>query len=108
MMYEKSKAEYDRISGKWPEEARAFTVASLKAVHPLKNRVKALEDQLSKNSRNSSKPPSQDVNRPVKRSGGEEGPKRDAGGQQGHKGQGGKLKDNPDHIVSYTLGDCPE
>jgi hypothetical protein len=44
----------------------------------------------------------------VKRSGGEERLKRDAGGQQGHKGQGGKWKDNPDHIVSYTLGDCPE
>ena len=82
MMYEKSKAEYDRISGEWPEEARAFTVSLLKAVHLLENRVKALEDQLLKNSRNSSKPPSQDMNRPVKRGGGEERPKRDAGGYE--------------------------
>ena len=74
----------------------------------LRKENKELRDQLALNSRNSSKPPSQDVNRPVKRSGGEERPKRDAGGQQGHKGQGGKLKDNPDHIVSYKLGDCPE
>ena len=70
MMYEESKTKYDRISGEWSEEARAFSAALLKAVHLLENRVKALEDQLSKNSRNSSKPPSQDVNRPVKRSGG--------------------------------------
>ena len=70
MMYEESKTKYGRISGEWPEEARAFTVASLKAVHLLENRVKAVGDHLSKNSRHSSKPPSQDANRLGKVSGG--------------------------------------
>ena len=77
-------------------------------INLLRQENKALKDQLSKNSRNSSQPPSQDVNRPVKRSSEERGVKRPAGGQKGHKGQGGKLKDNPDHIVSFQLGECPD
>jgi hypothetical protein len=60
---------------------------------------KAMRDQLSKNSRNSPKPPSQDPNRPVKPGSEKSGAKRLAGGQKGHKDQGGKLKDNTDPIV---------
>jgi len=74
----------------------------------LRKENKELRDQLALNSRNSSKPPSQDINRPVKRRIESGVAKRPAGGQKGHKGQGGKLKDNPDHIVSYKLDDCPE
>jgi hypothetical protein len=44
-MYEESKTKYDRISGEWPEEARGFTAALLKALHLLENRVKAHGDQ---------------------------------------------------------------
>ena len=50
---------------------------------------KALRDQLSRNSLNSSKPPSQDFDRPVKRRIESGVTKRPAGGQEG------KLKDNP-------------
>ena len=73
----------------------------------LRKENKELRDQLAQNSRNSSKPPSQDVNRPVKRR--PQGvAKRPVGGQPGHKGHGGQLRDKPDHIVPYRLGDCPE
>ena len=72
----------------------------------LRKENKELRDQLVQNSRSSSKPPSQDMNRPVKRR--PEGiAKRPVGGQPGHKGRGGQLKGNPDHIVPYQLGDCP-
>lgn len=74
----------------------------------LREENKHLRGQLAQNSRNSSKPPSQDLYRPVKRSDSSEGAKRNAGGQKGHAGQGGKLKDDPDKIIPYTLGDCPQ
>ncbi|MFZ4476221.1 MAG: DUF6444 domain-containing protein [Saprospiraceae bacterium] len=46
---------------------------------------KRLRDQLAQNSRNSSKPPSQDTHRLVKKAEGGP-PGRKAGGQKGHKG----------------------
>ena len=30
------------------------------------------------------------------------------GGQRGHTGQGGKLKEHPDTTLFYSLGDCPD
>jgi len=77
-------------------------------INHLREENKRLTDQLAKNSRNSSLPPSRDNNRPVKQQSSTEGSKRTAGGQHGHVGQGGKLKENPDIIVPMTLGDCPE
>jgi hypothetical protein len=74
----------------------------------LHKETKALMDQLARNSHNSSKPSSQDINRPVKRWTEADAAKRPAESQEGHKGQGGKLKDNPEHIVSYKLGDYPD
>lgn len=70
--------------------------------------IKRLRDQLSLNSRNSSKSPSQDIHRPVKKRPPEDTPQRKPGGQKGHTGQGGKLKDNPDIIIPCTLTDCPD
>lgn len=107
MIHKELITTYDRISGEWPEEARAFTSTLLSLIKQLEERVKALEDQIAMNSRNSSKPPSQDINRPVKRRTDQAHPSRKAGGQPGHAGQGGKLKDNPDHVISYKLEDCP-
>ena len=43
----------------------------------------------------------------MKRRSKESGGKRPASGQKGHNGQGRKLKDNPDLIVFFQLGQCP-
>lgn len=68
-------------------------------------RIKELEDQLAKTSKNSSKPPSQDPFRtkPKRKS----GKNRSAGGQKGHKGNNAKLKDDPDHTIRYQVDHCP-
>jgi hypothetical protein len=108
MIYDELKATYDRISGSWPEDARAFSGMLLAVINQLEHRIQKLEDQIAKNSRNSSKPPSLDLNRPVKRKSSVNMPKRYPVGQRDNKGQGGKLKDNPDNIVSFKLADCPE
>jgi transposase len=70
--------------------------------------IKKLEDQLAINSRNSSKPPSKDdfpppKNRSLRKSSG-----KSPGGQPGHKGVGGRLKDNPDNTVKYQVNACPD
>ncbi len=69
-----------------------------------------LADKLSLHSGNSSKPPSQDglAKKPPrpqslrKRSG------KNAGGQAGHRGQGGKLTDKPDETILYQVSECPD
>lgn len=71
--------------------------------------IKKLEDQLAITSRNSSQPPSKDEHKPP--------PKvrslrkktdRSPGGQAGHPGQGGKLSDRADEIISYTVTVCQD
>ncbi len=72
----------------------------------LKERVKTLEDQLNKNSRNSSKPPSTDgfikPKSQRRRSG------RSPGGQKKHPGYTLKMVENPDHIVPHQVSACKE
>jgi transposase len=107
VIYDELKSKYEQISGTWPEEAKSFSELLLSVIDRLERRIKTLEDQVAQNSRNSSKPPSQDMHRRVKE--GDRWPSgRKAGGQKGHTGQGGKLKDDPDKILPYTLGDCPK
>lgn len=72
----------------------------------LEARVKELEDQLAKNSRNSSKPSSTDgFNKPApkslrKKSG------RKAGGQKGHKGHTLKMTDSPNQTIFHEVKSC--
>ena len=80
-------------------------------VEMLTQRVSKLEKQISKNSRNSSKPPSTDgINKPKgdkktkslrKRSG------KKRGGQKGHKGHHLEKAEKPDHIIPLTVTSCP-
>jgi len=71
-------------------------------------RIKELEDQIAKNSGNSSKPPSTDgTNKPKPKSQSSGKPKdRKPGGQPKHKGTTLEMTDNPDHIVPHTVDSC--
>jgi len=74
--------------------------------------VKALQEQLQKNSRNSSKPPSSDGFKKPKRYGVNEhqkkrkGKKRKPGGQKGHKGSGLTAVEKPDRIKVHKVYKC--
>ena len=82
-------------------------IALDKQVQALTSRVQELEDQLAKNSDNSSKPPSSDsFKKPRTRSlRGKSG--RKAGGQEGHQGHTLLMQEQPDHIEKHTLKSCP-
>jgi len=70
----------------------------------LEERIKSLEDQINKNSRNSSKPPSTDTFRKIK---GQRRPSRKSvGGQKGHKGHTLEMTDKPDHVIVHPVTKC--
>lgn len=69
-------------------------------------RIKELEDQISKNSRNSSKPPSSDgFKKPGPKSLREKSGKK-PGGQKGHKGTTLKMVSNPDITERHEVNQC--
>ena len=70
----------------------------------LKKRIKALEDRLSQNSTNSSKPPSTDW--PVKKINLRKKTGRSPGGQKGHKGHNLKMVEIPDTIIVHDVSAC--
>lgn len=77
-----------------------------KHLQQLTTRIKELEDRLSKNSSNSSKPPSSDgLNKPNPKSRRKKN-QRKSGGQKGHAGHRLNPSLTPDHIVEYTVSDC--
>jgi transposase len=90
------------------EDANAFCRLLLDAQEKLESRVKKLEDQLAVNSSNSSKPPSKDDFKLSKKRSLRKVSGKKPGGQPGHKGVGGQLKDDPDEIVRYLVEACPD
>lgn len=72
----------------------------------LAERIRKLEDQLAKNSRNSGKPPSSDgFDKPAPRSLRKRSRKR-SGGQKGHVGYKLEMVKKPDHIKKYKVSQC--
>ena len=70
----------------------------------LEERVKVLEDQINKNSRNSSKPPSTDTFKQIKSQRKPTG--RSVGGQKGHKGHTLEMVEKPDHVIVHPVTKC--
>jgi len=72
----------------------------------LEARIKELEDQISKNSRNSSKPPSSDeFDKPAPKSRRQK-TGRKAGGQKGHKGNNLEMVATPDELEIHKVEFC--
>jgi transposase len=71
----------------------------------LEGRIKYLEDQIAKDSHNSSKPPSSDGFRKKPKSQRRKGGRK-AGGQNGHKGTTLEMVSNPDHILVHSVDHC--
>lgn len=75
-------------------------------IEKLEARIKELEDQVSKNSRNSSKPPSTDeYNKPAPKSLRKQTGLK-TGGQKGHGGKNLKMVDSPDDLILHTVSSC--
>jgi transposase len=79
----------------------------LTTIAELNERIKAQDDQLHKNSRNSSKPPSTDgYSRPLRPASTRSKTDRPSGGQKGHPGHTMEMTDDPDHIIVHHVDSC--
>src|SRR3989304_1005034 len=90
------------------EAVVAFVNQLVQVIMALEARVQALEDQLAKNSGNSSKPPSSDgLSKPRPRSLRESSGKP-TGGQAGHPGHTLKAVERPQHIRVHAVATCQQ
>jgi len=87
-----------------PEAVCAIIIQQAARIAELEERLKSLEDQINKNSHNSSKPPSTDTFRKIK---GQRKPSgKSVGGQKGHKGHTLEMAEKPDHVIVHPVIKC--
>ena len=92
------------IYDKGPDAVVALTQNLCAIIIQLEERIKSLEDQNNKNSRNSSKPPSTDAFQKTK---GQRKPSgKPVGGQKGHKGYTLEMAEKPDHVIVHRVTKC--
>jgi len=89
-----------------PEAIVDIVLALQDQVRVLTARIEQLEQQLSKNSRNSSKPPSSDGLAKPKPKSLRKGNGKKSGGQKGHIGHTLTRVENPDHITVLPVTTC--
>ena len=101
-----SEKEIEAIYDAGKEVTVSFIKTLIDRINNLENRVQELEAIISKNSKNSNKPPSSDnpfrkKTKSLRKKGGK------IGGQKGHKGTNLKLSKNPDEIIKINAkGEC--
>jgi len=96
----------EEIGAAYDEGKEAVIVLFHRTVGQLAARVQALEDRVSKNSRNSGKPPSSDgLSKPAPKSLRKRHGKK-TGGQPGHEGNTLKAVAHPDHICAHPVKHC--
>ena len=85
-----------------------FNNSLIDQINQLSTRINHLEDQISKNSSNSSKPPSTDgFKRQHKTKSMRKKSGKKPGAQKGHKGSTLKMAASPDEIITHVLDECP-
>jgi transposase len=101
-----SEQEVRAIYRQGEEAVIALVMALLKINADHEARIKKLEDQLARNSSNSSKPPSSDgLSKPSPKSLRKRHQKK-SGGQAGHPGNTLKAVENPDIIELHQVNEC--
>lgn len=96
----------EEIGAAYDESKEAVIALFHRTIGQLAARVQALEDRVSKNSRNSGKPPSSDgLSKPAPKSLRKRHGKK-TGGQPGHEGNTLKAVAHPDHIHEHSVKQC--
>jgi len=85
---------------------RALFETQAKVIRALEARIQALEDQLAKNSRNSSKPPSSDGLKKPKPKSRRQKSGKPSGGQKGHVGYRLEPVEKPHHTEVHPVLEC--
>lgn len=100
-----SRDEIRAIYAQGEDAMIALVEGVLQQVGVLEERVEALENQVAKNSRNSSKPPSGDGFKPRTKSQRRQS-ERSSGGQVGHRGQTLEWSDEVDAVITHSVETC--
>jgi transposase len=96
-----TREDFLAIYKEGPEAVCTIILMPTARIAELEERAKSLEDQINKNSRNSSKPPSTDSFRKIK--GLRKPSGKSVGGQKGHKGHTLEMAEKPDHEIVHRV-----